>query len=87
MINEVTTSKFGYPHRSGEASFPSQTRTVSKPEKIALCRECHGTGLIPKQVLEVSCPLCAGSGRVLVSCELTLHIRPYKERVINPENS
>lgn len=48
---------------------------VNKPEKIALCRECHGTG----KILERRCPNCEGSGRVLVSCKMTLDIRPYKE--------
>ena len=76
-------------------------KEVTKPEKVALCRECHGTGkvtkpgfipeqrsptrsLIPEQSsptrsLSMKCPNCEGSGRVLVSCEMKLHIRPYKE--------
>ena len=58
------------------------TRTLTKPEKIALCRECHGTGKVKAgRFVRKSepCPQCEGSGRVLVSCEMTLHIRPYQE--------
>ena len=65
-------------------------KETTKPEKIALCRECHGTGKVtkpgfipeqssPTRSLSMKCPNCEGSGRVLVSCEMTLHIRPYKE--------
>ena len=65
-------------------------KEVTKPEKVALCRECHGTGKVtkpgfipeqrsPTRSLSMKCPNCEGSGRVLVSCEMKLHIRPYKE--------
>lgn len=55
---------------------------VKKLPKVALCRKCRGTGKIvsghlPK-TMEI-CPQCEGSGRVTVSCEMTLDIRPYKE--------
>ena len=33
----------------------------------------------PTRSLSRKCPNCDGSGRVLVSCEMKLHIRPYKE--------
>ena len=58
------------------------TKEVKKPEKIALCRECHGTGkVVESRLLKKSkpCPNCGGSGRVLVSCQMTLSVRPYKE--------
>ncbi|MCH5237010.1 MAG: molecular chaperone DnaJ [Muribaculaceae bacterium] len=49
--------------------------------KIALCRECKGTGRILRDDGEAQiCPQCEGSGRVTVSCEMTLDIRPYKPR-------
>lgn len=60
-------------------------KEVTKPEKVALCRECHGTGFttLKRHVLSrsetVVCPNCDGSGRVLVSCQMVLNIRPYKE--------
>ena len=55
-------------------------KEVTKPEKVALCRECHGTGRVPGPDYEdVRCEQCEGSGRVRVSCEMKLHIRPYKE--------
>lgn len=57
-------------------------KKVTKPEKVALCAECHGTGSVTvgKFLKErVKCPHCGGSGRVYVSCEMTLHIRPYSD--------
>lgn len=56
------------------------TKTVTKPEKVALCRECHGTGKVSKLGFSKRCPNCEGSGRVLVSCEMTLHLRPYRNQ-------
>ena len=90
MIKNVTASKFGCTQQSEQAPLPSLARTVTKPEKVALCRECHGTGKVtklgfipeqssPTRSLSRKCPNCDGSGRVLVSCEMKLHIRPYKE--------
>lgn len=52
---------------------------VTKPEKIALCRVCHGTGKVSKSGITQECPNCDGSGRVLVACEMNIHVRPYKE--------
>ena len=52
---------------------------VTRPEKVALCRECHGTGKVTKLGFSKTCPNCDGSGRVFVSCQMTLSIRPYKE--------
>lgn len=55
---------------------------MTKPEKVALCLECHGTGSVTvgKFLKErVKCPHCGGSGRVYVSCEMTLYIRPYSD--------
>lgn len=54
---------------------------MSKPEKIALCRECGGTGKVKKGSFvkkEAPCPQCEGSGRVLVSCEMLVSVRPYR---------
>lgn len=57
---------------------------VTKEPKIALCRKCHGKGVLTSgrfiKKIEV-CPQCEGSGRVTVSCEMTLDIRPYKPKV------
>lgn len=55
-------------------------KKVTKPAKVALCRECGGTGTVTvgrfMKKHEV-CPQCGGSGRVLVSCVSELDIRPY----------
>lgn len=50
---------------------------------MALCRRCHGTGRIGTGRLfrrTESCPQCEGSGRVTVSAEMELDIRPYKPK-------
>ena len=54
-------------------------KEVIKPEKVALCRACHGTGKITEGKTEKICQQCDGSGRVLVSCQMTVNIRPFKE--------
>lgn len=68
-------------------------RKVTKGAKIALCQSCHGTGLaeVPADVRfrffgrkgKTSpgvCPQCGGSGRVTVSAEMELDIRPYQPK-------
>lgn len=57
-------------------------REVTKSPKVALCRECHGTGMVRNVygTAALPCPQCEGSGRVMVSCKMTLDIRPYKEK-------
>lgn len=54
-------------------------REISRPPKVALCRVCRGSGRVAGEEPggSHSCPQCEGSGRVTVSCELTLDIRPY----------
>lgn len=56
-------------------------RRVTKKPKIALCRVCHGTGHIPTDSPNADpciCTQCEGSGRVTVSANMELDIRPYK---------
>lgn len=65
-------------------------KEISRPPKVALCRVCKGTGMAEaapqdghgpmRERIMVTCPQCEGSGRVTVSCEMTLDIRPYKPR-------
>ena len=57
-------------------------RGVEKPKKVSLCRKCGGTGFVRVGALDEKtrqCPQCEGSGRVWVSCTMTLNITPYKE--------
>lgn len=51
--------------------------------KIALCRKCGGTGYVLDGVTgrRILCPQCQGSGRVLVSGDIMMDIRPYKSEV------
>ncbi|WP_028910016.1 hypothetical protein [Prevotella sp. AGR2160] len=58
-------------------------RKVEKKAKIALCRLCHGTGLLRHKdaaghQYERQCPQCEGSGRVKVSAVMEFDIKPYK---------
>ncbi len=65
-------------------------KEISRPPKVALCRICKGTGQISEPQQEgrgpqraprlIPCPQCEGSGRVTVSCEMALDIRPYKPK-------
>lgn len=57
-------------------------REVSRPPKVALCHLCKGTGMVAgeEEGEYYVCPQCEGSGRVTVSCEMTLDIRPYKPK-------
>lgn len=49
---------------------------------MALCQVCRGTGYVAgdEPGERCRCLQCEGSGRVTVSCEMTLDIRPYKPR-------
>ena len=67
---------------------------VEKGPKVALCRACHGTGVVQEaaeclarffgrkkaESVEKPCPQCGGSGRVTVSARMELDIRPYKTK-------
>lgn len=51
---------------------------ATRPPKVALCRRCRGSGIEADETGTHTCPQCGGSGRVTVSCRMTLDIRPYK---------
>ncbi|MEQ2900902.1 MULTISPECIES: molecular chaperone DnaJ [Phocaeicola] len=54
---------------------------MTKSPKIALCRVCHGTGQVKNDEYEPCvCTQCGGSGRVTVSANIELDIRPYKPK-------
>lgn len=61
-------------------------RQVTKPAKIALCRVCHGTGRTLTGDYSTfptycTCAQCGGSGRVTVSANIELDIRPYNPNI------
>ena len=51
--------------RTQERRYQRMIREVSKPPKVALCRECHGTGFqkasIDGTLTRVRCPQCEGA--------------------------
>lgn len=65
---------------------------VEKTPKVALCRACHGTGVIQRttelpsrifrkkkvNITEEACPQCGG--RVIVSAKMELDIQPYNPK-------
>ena len=55
-------------------------REITRPPKVALCRVCRGSGRVPgdEKGETHTCLQCEGSGRVTVSCKMTLDIRPYR---------
>ena len=57
-------------------------REIEHPTKVALCRICKGTGWVAgdEEGEFHTCLQCEGSGRVTVSCQMTLDIRPYKPK-------
>lgn len=59
-----------------EAPAPKREKTI--PPHIVVCRVCEGKGAKEG----TTCQQCKGSGRVIVSCEVTTYIAAYV-----PENS
>lgn len=58
------------------------TKQVTKQPHVSICRTCSGTGMIESfnhPDGRMTCPQCEGSGRLVVSCQMTVDIRPYKE--------
>lgn len=59
-----------------EELLPKRERTI--PPHIVACKVCGGTGVKDG----ATCPQCKGSGRVIVSCEVTTFVSAYV-----PENN
>lgn len=58
---------------------------VTKPPKVALCRLCHGTGMVRQEDATGyadRCPQCEGTGRVMVSATVQYDIRAYRPKVL-----
>lgn len=62
--------------RQPECPAPKQERTI--PPHIVACKVCEGKGTKDG----ATCPQCKGSGRVIVSCEVTTYVSAYV-----PENN
>lgn len=46
-------------------------------EQVQICGRCGGTGTLHTENGEVTCDLCAGTGRVIKHTEGRVTIRPY----------
>ncbi len=60
-------------------------KEIKRPPRIAVCRECNGTGTLKTESFKshpLPCPQCEGSGRVTVSSATILYIRPYRPKPI-----
>lgn len=56
-------------------------KEISKQPKVALCRKCRGLGRVKNANGDMCCcTQCEGSGRVIVSCEMTVDISPYNPK-------
>lgn len=55
-------------------------------EKIAICRNCHGTGRVSGYDTLTMCDVCNGSGRVRLTYEGVVNIEPYNEvKEVDPD--
>jgi DnaJ-class molecular chaperone len=58
-------------------------KEIKRPPRVAVCKECHGTGIQQTEAPQrhpARCPQCEGRGRVTVSSVTTLDIRPYRPK-------
>lgn len=58
-------------------------KEIRRPPRVAVCKECHGTGIQQTEAPQrhpARCPQCEGSGRVTVSSVTTLDIQPYRPK-------
>lgn len=54
-----------------ESPVPKHEKTI--PPHIVACKVCEGKGRKEGTI----CPQCKGSGRVIVSCEVTTYVSAY----------
>ena len=54
-----------------EIPVPKREKTI--PPHIVACKVCEGKGIKEGD----TCPQCKGSGRVIVSCEVTTYVTAY----------
>ncbi len=56
----------------------SKKRKYDK-EKIDVCRNCHGSGVVPiyQDGPLSTCPVCRGSGHIKKTVKIELTIEPY----------
>lgn len=78
MMNSILNRlkrKADRPNKTDEL-LPKRERMI--PPHIVVCKVCEGKGTKEG----ATCPQCKGSGRVIVSCEVTAYVSAYV-----PENN
>lgn len=70
--------EFRRPEQPRRPECPAPKREKKIPPHIVACKVCEGKG----EKNGVACPQCKGSGRVIVSCEVTTYVSAYV-----PENN
>lgn len=61
------------PEQPAGAECPAPKRERRIPPHIVACKVCEGKGMKDG----TACPQCKGSGRVIVSCEVTTYVSAY----------
>lgn len=77
-MNNILNKFRRKPTESTKVESPASKREKTIPPHIAACKVCEGEGMKDG----ATCPQCKGSGRVIVSCEVTTYISAYV-----PENN
>ncbi len=73
MMNSILNRlkrKADRPNKTDEL-LPKREKTI--PPHIVVCKVCEGKGTKEG----ATCPQCKGSGRVIVSCEVTTYVSAY----------
>ena len=78
ILERFKRKQRGEPQQSISKEIPAPKREKTIPPHIVACKVCEGKGVKDG----ATCPQCKGSGRVIVSCEVTTYIAAYV-----PENN
>lgn len=73
--------EFRQPEQPRQPECPAPKREKKIPPHIVACKVCEGKG----EKDGTTCPQCKGSGRVIVSCEVTTYVSAYVPETKNQE--
>lgn len=78
LLSRIRMKRWIQKRESAPRQHPNPKREKTIPPHIVACKLCGGKGMKEGE----ECPQCQGSGRVIVSCEVTTYITAYV-----PENN